>query len=462
MAGRTIPQKGSARQADSAGRQLSLRILKIAAPAMAGSLIETLYNLTDAFFLGKLGASEISAPSVSSSIVFFLIIFASGLANAGTTLIAQAKGRGSPERMNFYMNQTAAILVFAAVALTGFGLVFSRPVLILLNTPEAVMAGALAYMRIVFCGLPFMFAYFLLQAAFSAIGDTMTPLKVHLTGILANVVLDPLLIFGWGPFPALSVSGAALATIASQGVTAFLAIRILLRGKDGLRIRGSLLKPNGSTALLLLRIGLPSSVGQALSALGFTVLQGLVNTYGTGAIAAFGVGNRVIGLFDLPSNGLAIAVTSMVGQALGARDEKAAQRAVWAGLRLCLLLVGPPLVASFFFGGSLVRIFVDDAEAIRLGNVMFQVVGPSVLLFSLYFVLTGAFQGSGDTKVIMALAIVRLWGIRVPLAYALARFTALGPVSIWVGMFASNLVTAAAGFLWFRGGRWRRALKAGI
>ena len=147
---------------------------------------------------------------------------------------------------------------------------------------------------------------------------------------------------------------------------------------------------------------------------------------------------------------------------MGARDEKAAQRAVWAGLRLCLLLVGPPLLASFFCGVSLVRIFVDDAEAIRLGNVMFQVVGPSVLLFSLYFVLTGAFQGSGDTKVIMALAIIRLWGIRVPLAYALARFTALGPVSIWVGMFASNLVTAVAGFLWFRGGRWRRALKAEI
>jgi putative MATE family efflux protein len=441
---------------------LSRRILKIAAPAMLGSLIETLYNLTDAFFLGKLGTVEISAPSVSSSIVFFLIIFASGLSSAGTTLIAQAKGRGSPERMNFFMNQTAVILGFAAVILTVTGIVISRPVLLLLNTPPDVMNGALMYMRIIFLGLPFMFSYFLLQSSFSAIGDTLTPLKVHLAAVLVNVILDPLLIYGVGPLPALSVTGAAIATVVSQCLGAILSIRILLRGKASLCLRAILLRPNSATAGLILRIGLPASVGQALSALGFTVLQGLVNSFGTGAIAAFGVGNRIIGLFDLPANGLSVAVTSLVGQALGARDSRAAEKSIRAGLRLCLLLVVPPLLASFFFGGALVRLFVDDPEAVRLGGVMFKVVGPSVLFFCLYLVLAGAFQGAGDTKIIMVLSIARLWLLRVPLAYALVSLTDLGVVSIWAGMFVSNLATAIAGFLWFQGGRWRKALKAEI
>jgi len=425
---------------------------------MAGSLVETLYNLTDAFLLGKVGAVKISAPSVSSSLVFFLIIFASGLSSAGTTLIAQVKGRGDSERMNFYMNQTAFILMVTAAVVTILGLAVSGPALRLLNTPQAVMRYALIYLRIVFCGMPFMFAYFLLQSSFSATGDTMTPLKVHLTAVLANALLDPVLIFGLGPIPAFSVTGAAIATVASQGIGAALSLRILLRGRGALRLKRKLLRPDPTAVVLILRIGLPTSIGQALSALGFTVLQGVVNLFGTSAIAAFGVGNRIIGLFDLPANGLAVATTSLVGQAIGAKDESAAGRTVWAALRLCLLLVGPPLLASFFFGGPLVRVFVNDPEAIRLGDIMFKVVGPSVLFFCMYLVLTGAFHRAGDTLIIMALSITRLLAVRVPLAYSLAFLPDLGPLSIWIAMFASNLVTAAAGFLWFRIGRWKRAL----
>ncbi|HOX14108.1 MAG TPA: MATE family efflux transporter [Spirochaetia bacterium] len=434
------------------------RILRIAAPAMAGSLVETLYNLTDAFFLGKLGSAEISAPSVSTSLVFFLIIFATGLSGAGTTLIAQVKGRGDAERMNFYMNQTAVILAAASGVLTLSGLVLARPILRLLNTPPEVLGPALTYLRIVLGGMPFMFAYFLLQSSFSAIGDTVTPLKVHLTAVLANLVLDPLLIFGFGPIPALSVAGAAVATVLSQGLGAFLSLRILAKGRGPLRLRPALLRPDPKAAALILRIGLPSSVGQALSALGFTVLQGVVNLFGTGAIAAFGVGNRLIGLFDLPAHGLSVATTTLVGQALGARDEDRAARVVGSALRLCLVLVGLPLAASVAFGGHLVRFFVADPEAVAVGDLMFKVVAPSVLFFCLYLVLSGAFQGAGDTRVIMVLSVVRLWIVRVPLAYALAFLAGMGPMSIWIAMFVSNLATALAGLAWFRGGRWRKAL----
>lgn len=448
------------RRGYSGGMTESGRILRIAAPAMAGSLVETLYNLTDAFFLGKLGSTELSAPSVSTSLVFFLIIFAAGLSGAGTTLIAQMKGRGDGERMNFFMNQTGFILAAASGILTLSGLVLARPILRLLNTPLEVLGPALSYLRIVLFGMPFMFAYFLLQASFSAIGDTVTPLKVHLTAVLANLVLDPLLIFGFGPIPALSVAGAASATVISQGLGALLSLRILIRGRGPLRLRSALLRPDPKAASLILRIGLPSSVGQALSALGFTVLQGVVNLFGTGVIAAFGVGNRLIGLFDLPAHGLSVATTTLVGQALGARDETRAARVVRSSLKLCLVLVGIPIGASVIFGGHLVRFFVADPEAIVVGDRMFKVVAPSVLLFSLYLVLTGAFQGAGDTRVIMVLSVVRLWVVRVPLAYALAFLVGLGPLSIWAAMFVSNLATALAGFVWFRGGRWKKALKS--
>jgi len=433
-------------------------LLKISLPVMFGSAVETLYNLTDAFFLGRLGTAEIGAPSIAFSIVFFVTVFGIGLSGAGTTLIAQSKGKRDEAKMNHYMNQTTSLLIVASVTLAAVGSVVAAPLLRLLNTPADVFGYALTYMRIVFLGIPFVFMYFALQASFVAIGDTVTPIKVHLLAVALNVALDPLLIFGLGPFPALGVAGAALATILSQAVGAALSLLVLGKGRAGLRLKAAELRPSARSWGLLLRIGLPASVGQGLSAFGFTVLQGVVNMFGTAAIAAFGVGNRLMNLFDIPVHGIANGTTSLVGRAMGAKDERLAMRVVKNSLWMVLLFEIPLLSMAFAYGGGLVRLFVADPEAIRLGDIMFKVVTPSLLTFGLFFAMSGAFQGAGDTKIIMFLSVFRLWAVRVPLAYFLAYRTALGPLSIWVAMFASNFLTAGIGFAYFLSGKWKRAL----
>jgi putative MATE family efflux protein len=433
-------------------------LLKIAFPMMLGSAIEAVYNLTDAFFLGKLGTAEIGAPSIAFSVIFFLTIFGAGLSNAGTTLMAQSKGKHDTTLMNRYMNQTASLLSLVSVVLAAFGFLVAVPLLRLLNTPVEVHGFALAYMRIIFLGIPFVFIYFCLQSAYTAIGDTATPIRIHLLAVGLNVVLDPLLIYGPGPLPALGVTGAAIATVLSQGVGALLSIIVLRSGKEGLRLAAGDMWPEVRSWGLLLRIGLPASIGQGLSAFGFTVMQGVVNTFGTSAIAAFGVGNRLMNMFDIPTHGIASATTSLVGRAMGAKDHSMVKRIVRAALVSVVVLEVPLLGLSVLFGGDLVRLFVSDPEAVRLGDIMFKVVSPSLLMFGLYFALTGAFQGAGDTKVILVLAVFRLWVIRVPMAYILAFNTSLGPMSIWIAMFASNFLTAAAGMAYFKRGRWKRAL----
>ncbi len=425
---------------------------------MLGSAIETVYNLTDAFFLGRLGTAQIGAPSIAFSIVFFLAIFGMGLSNAGTTLMAQSRGKGDPARMNHYMNQTASLLAVVSLVLAGLGFIVAAPLLGLLNTPSEVYGFALTYMRLVFLGLPFVFVYFCLQSAYTAIGDSATPIRIHLLAVGLNVILDPLLIYGPGPFPSLGVAGAAIATVVSQGVGALLSIAVLRSGKEGLRLTAREMRPTARSWGLLLRIGLPASIGQGMSAFGFTVMQGVVNTFGTSAIAAFGVGNRLMNMFDIPTHGIASATTSLVGRAMGARDHPKVSRVLRAALVLVVVLEVPLLVLSVIYGGGLVRLFVSDTEAIRLGDIMFKVVSPSLLMFGLYFALTGAFQGAGDTKVILILAIFRLWVIRVPMAYWLAFNTSLGPMSIWIAMFASNFLTASAGIVYFKLGRWKLAL----
>ncbi len=442
----------------AASARLSGPLLRIALPLMAGSAIESLYNLGDAWFLGKLGTDAISAPSVAFSFVFMAIIGGAALSQAGTTLMAQARGAGDDALVKRYLNQSAGFLGVVSVVLAIAGSLLARSALRLLDTPDSVMVHALPYLRIVMAGTPFMFAYFLLQSSFTAIGKTMVPLVVHLAAVLLNLALDPLLIFGPGPMPALGSTGAALATVISQAVAAAVSLRILLKGRDGLKLERALLRPRRADWTLLLRIGVPSSIGQGLSALGFTVLQGLVNGFGPAAIAAFGVGNRLINLFDLPAHGIANAVTTMVGQSIGSGDEEKARRVVRSGLLLVAAFLALPIAASMVWGGSLVRFFVDDPEAIRLGDLMFKVVGPSVFLFGLFFATTGAFQGAGATKPIMVLSVARLWVVRLPIAILLAR-AGFGPLSIWIAMFVSNLVIALAGILYYRSGRW---LKAGV
>ncbi|MFO7849106.1 MAG: MATE family efflux transporter [Spirochaetia bacterium] len=439
-------------------KTLFKRLLKIALPLMAGNFVQTLYNLTDTFFLGKLGAKELSAPTIAFPIIFFLILFGIGLSMAGTTLIAQAKGKGDEEKVNFYLGQTCFILTVSSLIIAAAGILLSSPLLSLMQTPENVFAFTRDYMIIIFAGMPFMFGYFLLQASMQGIGRTTVPLALQVVTVAFNIALDPLLIFGIWIFPEWGVRGAAAATVLARGLSSIAAYRILIKGNMGMQLTLSNIRPDRQAIRLLLRIGIPSSFGQAFTALGFTVLQGLVNTFGTAVIAAFGVANRIISLLSLPPMGISRATTTLVGQSLGAKQVDQAKHVVTLSIISIQAILIPTALIAFFFGSSFIRFFVDDPETILYGAELFRIVTPSVVLFGLVHAIIGAFQGAGDTKPVMYLSLSRLWVLRLPLAYLLAVVLAWGPVGIWWSMFLSNMIIAAAGLYWFRRGKWITAL----
>jgi putative MATE family efflux protein len=430
----------------------------IALPLMASNLVQTLYNLADAFFLGKLGEAELSAPTIAFPIIFFLILFGIGFSMAGTTLIAQAKGKGDGERVDFYLGQASTILTITSLLIAAAGILLAGPLLRLLQTPEEVYAFTLDYTVIIFAGLPFMFGFLILQSAMQGIGRTMVPLWVQLGTVAFNILLDPLLIFGWGIFPAWGVRGAAAATVIARGLSSAVAMWILLRGRHGMRLLAANLRPRRQAVRLFFRLGLPSSLGQALTALGFTVLQGIVNSFGAPVIAAFGVGNRLIALFNMPALGVSRAVTSLVGQHLGARNPDAARRVVFTGVVIIQAVLIPAMILTFFFGGGFIRFFVADPETIAYGAQLFRIVAPSVVFFGFFHAFIGAFQGAGDTRPVMVFNVARLWLLRLPIAWMLAIVAGIGPSGIWWSMFISNSAAAAVTIFWFSRGRWVGAL----
>jgi putative MATE family efflux protein len=349
------------------------------------------------------------------------------------------------------------------VTLTGVvvgvvGALSVEPLLGLLRVPTAALEDTRIYMRIIFAAIPFMFFFFVLQGVLQGVGDSVTALKIQFVTVTLNAVLDPLLIFGVGPIPALGVAGAATATLVSRVLSAVAILVILFRGKEGLRIHARDLWPRDGAWRKLIDIGVPLATGQGIAALGFTVLQGVVNGFGVAVIAAFGVGNRIIGLFNMPALGLSRGTAALVGQELGAGREAGAKKVVRLSIVAMLTFIVPAMVFTFFFGNEVMRFFVDDPEVIAQGAILFRVVSVSVIPFTLFTVINGAFQGGGVTRPVMVLSILRLWGIRVPLAMFLAWNLALGPVGIWYSMFVSNILTATLGFLLLRRGSWLKRL----
>jgi MATE family, multidrug efflux pump len=435
---------------------LARTLLVVAAPIMLSFLLQTLYNLVDAFWLGKLGVASLAAPTITMNIIFIGISVAMGIAGGGSTIVSQFKGAKRYREMTRAGGQTMILLLVTGVILTVIGLLLAEPLLRLLHTPEDAFGPTRDYLVWILYGMPFMFAFFVYQSIYMGIGDTVGPMQVNLISVALNMVLDPILIFGWGPIPPMGVVGAALATVISRALAAGLGMYRLFHGDRGFQLHLSDLKWDGPLSRRILKIGLPISFGQAGTSLGFTLLMGIVNTFGTSVVAAFGIGHRIIHLAMVPSMSLSQANATAVGQNLGADQPARASASVkYSALMIGAILL-PLTTLMFFFGDSVSGWFTNDTEVIKYGHDLFRITSYSVFTFGFVMVLLGSFQGSGHTLPVMILNMSRLWLIRIPFAWLLARHLGMGPTGLWWAMFLSNTVTAIAATIWFSLGTWKR------
>jgi len=431
------------------------KLLLLAWPVMLSHLLQTLYNLADAFWLGKIGRQALTAPTITMHVVFIGFALAMGLGAAGTTLVSQYKGAGDERKAAHVGGQLFLLLSVVGLGLGVAGFLFTPRILDLLQTPADSWQMSYDYMRWIFTGFPLMFAFFVYQSINTGLGDTMGPMQVNLASVLLNVVLDPILIFGLGPIPEMGVVGAAVATVFSRALASSIGMVRLFKGRNGLKITTADMIPDMVMIKKILRIGLPVGLGQMGTSLGFTFMIGIVNSFGSAVTAAFGVGNRIIHMAMVPAMGLSQANATAVGQNLGAGRPERAEKSSMTALLLIGVILLPVTLSMFFFGGDISRAFVNDPEVIKLGSTMFRVTTPSVFVFGFLLVLLGSFQGSGYTVPVMVLNMSRLWLLRIPGAYALAYTAGMGPMGIWWAMFISNTVIAFAGWIWFRTGTWK-------
>ena len=426
-------------------------------PVMLSNIVQTLYNIVDAFWLGKLGKIALTAPTITFNVAFVFIAFSMGISIGGATLVAQYTGA----RMNRDAKQSAGttilLMIIIGVASAIIGFIFAPPLLKLLHTPEDAFHATLVYMRVIFLGMPFMFTYLAFQGIVQGRGNTVTPMKINIFSVLINTVLDPIMIFGVG-MPEMGVMGAAVATDVARAIAAYLGIKYLFSNKSEIPLHIKDLSLNFKFVKKIFSIGFPLSIGQMATSIGFMILMSIVNTFGSAVISAFGIGNRMISLLTVPAMGFSQAATVMVGQNMGADNVKRAEEIVWKTVIIIAVILFSGATLTFLFGGGIVRFFINNPEVIKVGVNLFRIASYSVPFFGIMFAFNSAFSGSGHTFPILVLNTTRLWGIRLPLAYLWAIKMNIGPNGIFYAMVVSNVVISIAAFIWFRTGSWKKRI----
>ncbi len=432
----------------------SLLVLSI--PIIFANILQSAYQLTDTFWVGRIGTVAVAAVSVSFPIVFLIISLSSGFAMAGSILVAQYKGKNDKKAVDHITSQTMVMVVIISIIFAIFGYVLSPFFISLMGVKPDVFSSAVSYMKISFIGSIFVFAYMAFQFLMRGVGDVKTPMYIVFGTVLLNLILDPLFIFGYGFIPAFGVSGAAIATIGTQGLAAIIGIALLLKGNHQIQLHLNDLKPDITMIKKMFKIGFPVSIERSIRALGMTAMTFLVAPFGTLTLAAYGIGSRILIFVIIPALGLSMATSTLVGQNIGAgkidRAEKIIKLSAIAGF-IILSIVG---VIIFIFAEQISAFFIPgEILTIQASTLFIKIMALTFGFIGIQMSLSGAFKGSGNTIITMVLSIISLWILRIPIAYLLSMYTSFAEIGIWMSFPISRIIAALITIIWFFKGTWK-------
>jgi putative MATE family efflux protein len=430
-------------------------LLRVAAPITAANLAQSVHQLINAWFVGRLGADAIAAVAASGPLFQLLLSLGSGLSTAGAVLVAQNIGAGRGEAADHVAAQTllTVVAVGLAFALTGYAL--APATLRLIGVEANVFDLTWQYLSVTYVGLIPMFAFLALQAMLQSAGEVRFAMKMMVGAVVLNAMLDPLLIFvaGWG------VAGAATATVVAQSLAFAALLHHMLTGRSALHLKRREFRPDSGHIRRALGLGLPASVEQGARTFGSLLLMSLSAYFGTVGLAAYGIGTRLLFFWFVPMMGLSIATSAVVGQNIGAghmaRAEHAAKVAGWLGflgftaVGLLLIPLAEPLMRA---------LAPHQPDVVREAVTFCWIFSPFLGVLALPQVLNGVFRGAGSTRQAMTISLLMQYAFQMPAAWLLALATPLGVLGVWWSYPIANVCAAALCIGWLLKGSWRRDL----
>lgn len=421
-------------------------------PMMLSIFFYTLYNLVDTYWVSKLSAEAIAAVSVSQISLMVMISLGFGITVGSGVLMAMhigARDKGEAERV---LGQSFVLSALMAVVFTAIALVFREQFLLASGATGLILDPAREYFTIVSAGSVLLFLMMAVMFAFNSQGDTSTLTKLFALSTGINVVLDPLLIFGWGPIPAMGIAGAAIATLISQSVFLVVAVRSLSRPDRNIRFRFSNLTFQWESVKKVLNIGFPAALTQVVFPIGLGVITYIISlSFQEPGAIAFSLGMRIEFFAYLPAAGFGFGAMALMGQNIGAGNLERTRNSFRAAVIYAFLGAAGLGVVAALFADGLIAVFTDDPVVTRYTNSYMWSVALSYGFLAAMMVTASAFQSINKSWPGFWIFILRVLGITVPLSYLLTVTLGYSIKAVWLAVIAGNVISAVVGYLWING-----------
>ncbi|MFB6245702.1 MAG: MATE family efflux transporter [Candidatus Nanohaloarchaea archaeon] len=447
----------SKEELDLTGGPVKKNLFYLSLPVVMINLLQTAYNLADTFWLGQFSQTALEAITFAFPLIFLLVSFGLGISVAGSVLVAQLEGSGKKDRRNYAASQTLAFAAIGSLVLGGLGYFFIGEIVGMMGASGATATAATNYLEIVSLGIFAFFGFIVFQSLMRGYGDTLTPMVLMFGTVVLNVVLDPVMIFGWGPFPRMGVTGAAYATIFSRMLALSIGLWMLFTGRRGIQVSLEDMRPDMKFFRKMLAIGVPASIEGGGRATSVNLLVAIVGIFFSGTVVAgYGIGVRIFSMVFLPATAVGRAVESMTGQNIGAGEFDRAARTARAGALYSFLLLEALGVLTFLFAEPIASVFTTEQDVAMAGASFLRIVSLSFGCLGIQRAYTGSFRGAGKTVVAGIISVGALGVVRLPIAYYSAL--EIGVNGVWAAFFISNVAGAAVSYLWYRKGTWKQRI----
>jgi len=431
------------------------QVLRLALPATAEQMLAMMVGIVDTFLVGHLGAESLAAVGLANQWIFLSGTFFGAVGTGSTALIARFTGAKEPDKANQVLRQSVLLGVLIGVAALVLGLSLARPAVILLGARGEVVGLSSTYLRIVSGALILAPLMYLGNASLRGAGDTQTPLRIMMVVNAVNIVVAVTAINGLFGVPKMGVAGSALGAATAQVTGGVLVTAVLLRGRGQIRLRLDRMRLDWDVIRRITRVGLPTGVENLLFRIGNMAYVTVLASLGVKAYAANQVAINAWSLSFMPGFGFAVAATTLVGQALGAREPKAAEQHGYTSYWMGAGLMAAMGLMFVLFPAQIMGFFTNDAEVIAVGTMPLRVVGLAQPFLAAAMIFAGALRGAGDTRFPMIITAAAIWLIRLPMAYVLGVMLGWGLVGAWTAMSLDMVMRGALNFWRFRGGRWK-------
>lgn len=435
---------------------LNRAIFLLAIPMMLEMVLESLFAVVDVFWVGRLGADAVATVGLTESLLSLVFAVGMGLALSTTAMVARRIGEKDPAGAAVAAVQ-GIMLGFAVSLAIGLPCFFLAPQLLRLMgaSPQIVEVGT-GYARIALGGCGAILMLFLNNAIFRGAGDAAIAMRLLWVSNIINLILDPCLIFGLGPFPRMGVTGAALATFSGRSIGVIYQLYRILSGTERIRILREHLRLNLKIMLRLIRVSITGLLQFVIANTSWIALVRVVSMFGSAALAGYTIAIRIIIFVILPAWGLSNAAATLVGQNLGARRSGRAEASVWRTGLYNMFFLGSLGILFVFFAEPVARLFTSDPAVLPLAAICLRILSCGNIAYAYGMVMLQAFNGAGDTLTPTVVNFIGFWLLEIPLAYFLAVPGGMNSSGVYVSIVVAQAAVAAMGIALFKRGRWKR------